>query len=268
MADARVHVERRGRVAVVTLDRPERKNTFGPGMWDGLERAADELHAATPRVVVLTGTGGVFSAGMDVNPDNPLVAALVSAVQTGDAGPCRDTLREMHRVLDRVFSLPVPLIAAVNGLAYGGGVEIAARCDLRVADPTAVFCSSEVRLGLMPDWGGTTALARLLGPARAADLILTARKVPAEEALALGLVNRVSAPGRCLDDALALAEQIAANGPRAVRAALSVLRRVHDLAQPDALALELETGAQVMATGECQIGVMAFMSRRQPEFPD
>lgn len=268
MSEGTVHVERRGAVAVVTLDRPERKNALGEAMWAGLGRAADELHAATPRAVVLTGAGGAFSAGMDVAPDNPQVAALVSAVQSGDVGPCRAFLRGLHDVLDRLFALPVPILAAVGGLAYGGGAEIAARCDLRVADPTAVFCFSEVRLGLMPDLGGGVALARLLGPGRAADLILTARKVGADEALALGLVNRVSAPGCCLDDAVALAAQIADNGPRAVRAALAVLRRATDVPFPDAVALELSTAADLIASGECQVGIAAFLSRTRPAFPD
>jgi enoyl-CoA hydratase/carnithine racemase len=173
-------------------------------------------------------------------------------------------LEEMLGVLDRLFALPVPIIAAVGGVAYGGGAELATRCDLRVVAPGATFCFSEVKLGLMPDWGGGVALARLLGPARAADLILTARKVGADEALALGLANRVGG----LDDALALAGQIAENGPRAVRAALSVIRGAGDLSWRDALALELDAASDLIAAGECQVGIAAFLSRTPPQFPD
>lgn len=266
---AAVSLERRGRVAVLTLDRPERRNALNEAMWDALDAALDRLEAALPRAVVLTGAGDkAFSAGFDVNPDNPMVAALMTSVQTGDPGPVRAFLARLRRSTDRLAALPVPVIAAINGLAYGGGAEIAARCDLRVVDPEAVIRFSEVRLGLMPDLGGGPALTRLIGPSRAADLVLTARPVRAGEALSLGLVNRVSAPGAALDEAVALAQQIAANGPRAVRGALSIIRQSPDLAENQALALELAAATALITTGECVHGIGAFMARTEPEFPD
>lgn len=268
MRDATVHLERRGALAIVTLDRPGRKNALDERTWLALGAAADELGANLPRAVILTGAGGVFSAGMDVNPDNPQVARLVGAVAAGEVEPARAMLAQIHGVLDRLFALPVPIVAALGGLAYGGGAELAARCDLRVADPSAVLCFSEVKLGLMPDLGGGVALARLVGPGRAADLILTARKVGADEALALGLVNRVSAPGEALACALALAEAIAANGPRAVRAALAVLRHTGDLPFADAVAAEREAAAHLIASGECQVGITALLGRTAPVFPE
>jgi enoyl-CoA hydratase len=205
---------------------------------------------------------------MDVNPDNPQVARLVGAVAQHDVGPARAMLDDLHGVLDRLFSLPVPLVAAVGGLAYGGGAELATRCDLRVVDPAATLCFSEVRLGLMPDLGGGVALARLIGPGRAADLILTARKVGADEALALGLANRVSAPGASLAEAVSLAEAISANGPRAVRAALAIIRGTHALPFLDAVAAEVDAAAHLIASGECQVGIAALMGRTPPDFPD
>ena len=262
------HIERLGAVAVITLDRPARKNALDQAMWSELGRAADDLATRLPRAIVLTGAGGAFSAGMDVNPDNPQVARLVAAVAGGDPAPPRTMLDGIHAVLDRLFALPVPLIAAIGGLAYGGGAEIATRCDLRVVDPSATICFSEVRLGLMPDLGGGVALARLLGPGRAADLILTARKLDATEALALGFANRVSAPDSARAEAIALAEQIAGNGPRAVRAALSVLRRATDLPWRDALAIEIDAAARLIATGECQQGIVAVLGRTTPHFTD
>jgi enoyl-CoA hydratase/carnithine racemase len=268
MSERTVHVDHVGAVAVITLDRPERKNALDRATWAALGRAADELAARLPRAVVLTGASGVFSAGMDVNPDNPQIAEIVAAVASGDAAPPRAMLDEIHRVLDRLFALPVPLIAAIGGLAYGGGAEIATRCDLRVVDPAATICFSEVRLGLMPDLGGGVALARLIGPGRAGDLILTARKVDANEAFALGLANRISAPGAARSEAIALAEQIAANGPRAVRAALSILRRATDVPWRDAVAAEVDAAARLIATGECQHGIAAVLGRNAPRFPD
>lgn len=256
-------------LAVLTLNRPRRHNTLDLSMWDALDAALEQLEQALPRALVVTGAGDkAFCAGMDVNPDNPQIAGLIDGVQRHHRGPGLQLLQRLRRSVDRLAALPVPVIVALNGLAYGGGAELAARCDLRVADPAAVISFSEVRLGLMPDWGGGPALARLVGPSRAADLILTARKVAADEALALGLVNRISAPGAALDEALELAGQIAQNGPRSVRAALEVLRRAPDLPLDEALALELERAADLIATGECVHGITAFMSKQQPRFPD
>ncbi len=269
MSDGQVRVERRGAIAVVTLDRPSRRNALGAAMWDALERAVAEIEQTRPRAVIVTGAGdAAFCAGMDVNPDNSQVAALIQAVEQHDRKPVHALLTRLRGVLDRLVELPVPVIAAISGVAFGGGAELAVRCDLRVADPGATLCFSEVRLGLMPDWGGGVALARLLGPSRAADLILTARRVAAAEALSLGLVNRVSEPGGALREAIALAEAIAKNGPRAVRAALGVIRGAADRPQAEALAVELERAVDLIASGECVHGIGAFLSRTEPEFPD
>jgi enoyl-CoA hydratase len=266
-----VRLERRDRIAVVTLDRPQRRNAMNDAMWSAFSEHIAALERELPRAIVLTGAGEqAFCAGQDVQPDNPQISGLVTAVQTHDPAPVDAMLRRIRDVVDRFVALPVPLIAAINGVAFGGGAEMAVRCDLRVADPSATICFSEVRLGLMPDWGGGVALARLLGPSRAADLILTARRVAAAEALSLGLVNRVSAagPGAAVASAVELAQSIAANGPRAVRAALDVIRRVPDLSAADALSLELSRAADLIATGECVHGITAFMSRTDPSFPD
>ena len=263
-----VTLERDGHVAVVTLNRPEKRNCLNHEMWSGIADAARALRARPPRAVVITGAGSAFSAGMDVSPTNPQISSLVEAAQNHDPEPMRGLLREVRPAFDALVGLPVPVIAAINGLAFGGGAELAVRCDLRVMDPEATICFSETRLGLMPDVGGGVALTRLLGPGVATDLVLTARRVGAEEALRLGLVSRMSAPGRALEDALALGREIAANGPRATRAALEVIRQTLDLSEADALALERENAAQLMASGECAHGLAALMSRTPPEFPD
>jgi len=268
MADGNVKLERTDKVALITLDRPEKRNALNPDLWSGLAVALSEIEADLPRAVVITGTGNAFSAGMDVNPTNPQIAGLVDAARTNKVEPMRGLLRDLRPIVDRLAGLPVPTIAALNGLAYGGGAEIAIRCDLRVFDPEAVFCFSEVKLGLMPDIGGGVALTRLVGPARAADLILTARKVGAEEALALGIANRVSASGQVVEEAIELGRSIARNGPRAVRAALEVIRKTPDLSTEEALDLELENAANLMASGECIYGVTALMTRSDPAFPD
>ena len=269
MPDQRVTLERRGYAAIVTLNRPERMNAFDEAMFSDLEQAAAALAAESPRAVVITGAGErAFSAGFDVHPDNAMVAALGTAIEAQDRSTVAQAIRGMRRAVDRFVDLPIPIVAAINGKAFGGGAELAVRCDLRVMDPAAVMCFSEVRLGLMPDWGGGATLAGLVGPARAADLILTARELAAAEALDLGVVNRISAPGQALAAALDLAEAIAANGPRAVRSALAVIRRSRG--QPLAAALDEEEkrAVELILSGECLHGIGAHLSRKAPVFPN
>jgi enoyl-CoA hydratase/carnithine racemase len=238
-------------------------------MWECLDKVVAELKQSLPRVIVLTGAGDkAFCSGFDVNPENPLVRQLLAATEGNDKGPAYELIRRVRTSTDSLVSLPVPIIAAINGLAYGGGAEIASRCDLRVMDPKAVICFSEVRLGLMPDHGGVVGLTHLVGASKATDLILTARKVGAEEAFQLGLTNRISAPGKALEEALSLALSIAENGPRAVRHALSVIRKTGDLTTREALELETEEAVTLIASGECIHGVSAFLTRQKPDFND
>jgi enoyl-CoA hydratase/carnithine racemase len=269
MKDYGISLKRQGHIAIITLDRPAKQNAFDQHMWDGMDKVVAELKISLPRVIVLTGAGDkAFCAGFDVNPENPLLMPLLAAMEKHDKGPAYDLIRRVRTSTDNLVSLPVPIIAAINGLAYGGGAEIASRCDLRVMDPKAVICFSEVRLGLMPDHGGAIGLTRLVGASRSADLILTARKVGAEEALQLGFTNRISAPGKALEEALSLALSIAENGPRAVRHALSVIRKTIDLTTLEALELETEEAVTLIASGESIHGVSAFLTRQKPVFPD
>ena len=269
MADNGVLLENRGHCSIITINRPEKLNTFDADIWSGLEQAVARLRAKLPRVIIVTGAGGrAFSAGFDVSPANPQVASLIESIRSHVHEPVERLIRYIRTTVDSLVTLPAPVIACINGLAYGGGAELAARCDLRVMDPGASICFSEVSLGLMPDWGGGVALARLVGRSRAADLILTARTVGAEEALALGLVNRISRPGTSLADSLEMAETIAKNGPRAIRAALEVIRRAMDIPPRDAQELETMMASDLITSGECIHGITAFMSKKDPEFPD
>ena len=265
----RIRIERRDNIAIVFMDRPEKQNAFDQAMFEAFDQAAGDLRQNLPRAVVLTGTGEkAFCAGFDVGLDNPMTAAFLEAVNQKDEALAGEVVQSMRQAVDAFVSLPVPLIAAVNGLAYGGGAELAVRCDLRVMDAKAKICFSEVKLGLMPDWGGGPYLERLIGPGRAADLILTAREVGAKEAAALGLVNRVCDNGTCLEQALNLAERISGNGPRAVRSALSILRQGAELPLARSLDLEAETAAALIASGECVHGITALMEKKAPCFPD
>ncbi len=269
MNDGRIGVVRKNKIAVVTMSRATRKNAFDEAMFAALETATEDLKQNLPRAIVITGYGKeAFCTGFDVNPDNPLVAEFLKVLGTGDIEPARQLVNRIRKAVDGFVSLPVPIIAAINGLAYGGGMELATRCDLRVMDPTAQLCFSEVRLGLMPDWGGGPCLTKLVGSAIASDLILTARAIDAKEAVTLGLVNRVSDKGQSVSEALKLAKQIAGNGPKAVRQALAVIRQSQGLSLEKALELEATAAAELIASGECIHGITAFMDKKHPEFPD
>ena len=269
MSQENILVERKDKIAVVTIDRPRRMNAFNENLFFALEQATHRLKKNLPRAVILTGAGNkAFSAGFDVNPDNPMVSSLIASVEKKNPQPAEKMIQQLRQAVDGFLSLPIPIIAALNGFAYGGGAELATRCDLRVMDPDTVICFSEVRLGLMPDWGGGATLARLLGPAIAADLILTARKISADEALRIGLVNRVSQPGKALEEAIALGETIAKNGPRAVACALEVIRQSLSLPLDKSLNLESAKAVSLIMSGECFHGVAAFLEKKEPEFPD
>ncbi|MBU0973474.1 MAG: enoyl-CoA hydratase/isomerase family protein [Proteobacteria bacterium] len=262
-----IQVERKNKIALVTLNRPGKKNAFDESMFRGLESVTEELRQNLPRAIVITGAGdAAFCTGFDVNPENPLVTQFLEVLDSKDLALAGRLVSRIRNAVDNFVSLPVPIIAAINGLAYGGGMELATRCDLRVMDKAAFLCFSEVRLGLMPDWGGGVYLTRLVGTGAASDLILTARRVGAGEALKIGLVNRVSEQGQSVSEATDLAEQIAQNGPRAVRHALAVIRQTPGLPLEKALELEAETAARLIVSGECLQGVTAFMEKRAPEF--
>ena len=269
MIEGKIQVKRKNKIALVTMDHGGKKNAFNESMFSSLENVTDELKHDLPRAIIITGAGDkAFSAGFDVNPENPSVADCLEALDSNDIEPARKLVSRVRKAVDGFISLPVPIIAAINGLAYGGGMELATRCDLRVMDQTAQLCFSEVRLGLMPDWGGGPYLTKLVGSALASDLILTARTINADEALRIGLVNRVSDKGQSVNDAFSLAEQIAQNGPRAVRSALTVIRQSQGVSLEKALELEAETAAELIASGECLHGIVAFMEKKKPEFPD
>lgn len=262
-------LERKGKVVIVTINRPQKRNAFDEGLFLQLESITSEITSSLPRAVIITGAGDKsFSAGFDVHPDNPMVKRIIDAAAAHDREPAQSLINAIRKSIDAFVSLPVPLIAAINGLAYGGGAELAVRCDMRVMDPDAVICFSETKLGLMPDWGGGAALTRLIGHARSADLILTGRKVNADEACSLGLVNRISAKGNALNESVEIAEKIAQNGPRAIRSSLSLIRQSANTTSSELLKLEALLATELISSGECFYGVGAFLEKRDPAFPD
>jgi enoyl-CoA hydratase/carnithine racemase len=178
----------------------------------------------------------------------------------------RDFLGGLRRTLRAIEKSDCVFVAALNGAAFGGGTELALACDLRVASPAAELGLTEVRLGIIPGGGGTQRLARLIGPGRAKDLILTGRRLNAAEAFSIGLVNRLAPEGRLLDTAFTLAEALAENAPIAVATAKHAIDEGMALPLDDALALELQKYEAVLETEDRLEGLRAFAEKRPPRY--
>jgi len=193
-------------------------------------------------------------------------AQIMPAIVHADHEAARDVIRGLKRVTRRLRDLPVPTIAAIEGVAAGGGYEIALHCDIIVAAQDAQVGLPEVRVGMVPDVGGTTLLTRRVGIGRAALAITTGRMFPAPDALTLGMVDVVCAPGGALAEAHGIARDIALGGPESVHWALRLLRRVPDLHLDEALDIETEAGVAALTSGEPREGTLAFASRRDPDW--
>ena len=256
-----VRIDNAGEIWTVTIDRPEVRNAVDGPTARALADAFRAFDAdPTARVAVLTGAGGHFCAGADLRTvaigssagalgaDHSLALTLDDDMATdGPIGPSR-------------LDLTKPVLAAVEGYAVAGGLELAVWCDLRVAAATATFGVFCRRFGVPLIDGGTVRLPRLIGESRAMDLILTGRAVGAEEALALGLANRVVAQGEALPEALQLARRIAAFPQQCLRNDRSSTRRQHGLAMREALAQEFAVGRSTLASGEAEGGARRFVS--------
>lgn len=244
-----------GEVAIVTVDRQEALNALNQDVLYELGLAFDLAAAnADVRALVVTGAGRAFVAGADI-------AALRDL---DDAFAGRDTSLAGQDVANTLASLPFPTVAAINGFALGGGLELALAADLRVAAATARMGLPEVGLGLIPGFGGTQRLPRLIGAGRALDLILTGRHVTAEEALQLGLVNRVAEDA--LEAAVALARQAAKNAPIALGLAKEAVMRGLDATLQQGLEIEADLFGMVATTADMREGTSAFLEKRAPEW--
>jgi len=248
-------------VATLTLNRPERLNALGDTLRDDLHDAITRASAdASVRAMVVTGAGKGFCSGGDVKAMNESVASGTSRPLLEQIAPSRD------RTLLAMRDAPQPIIAAVNGAAAGAGMNLALACDLRIASTAARFAQAFVRRGLHPDWGGTYFLPRIVGTAKAAEMIFTGDLIDAAEALRLGIVSQVVEPEALLPTALDLARRIAAGPPVAIRLAK---RAIYRNAESDLRsALEFETFAQNACrdTDDAREGIRAFVEKRPPVF--
>lgn len=245
--------ERRGQIGVLTVNRPEALNSLNSEVIAALSERLTEIAKSDVRCLILTGAGDkAFVAGADVAQMKDMDAK--AAIDFSNAG---------NAVMEQLENLPVPVIAAVNGFALGGGCELALSCDIRIASERAKFGQPEVGLGITPGFGGTQRLPRAVGLSEAMALILTGRTIDAAEALRIGLVHALHAPERLLDEAVLLAEAIAQNAPLAVRAAKRAMREGADLELPEGVAGEAELFAGCFATEDQKDAMAAFVEKRR-----
>ena len=243
--------------AILTLNRPEKLNALTSDMKADLVRLLAKLHGDEQlRVIIVTGSGDkAFCAGTDIAELSEL------ADQQG-----RDVSESGQKVSREFENFPVPVIAAVNGLAAGGGFEILLGCHLRIASTAATFSLPETWLGLMPAYGATQRLVREIGLGHAVEWMLTRRTISAEEALDFGLLNRIVPPGRVLEEALSLAHEIEQLSPLSIRACLKAVTEGIELPLEEGLALETELFASLFSTEDAREGTRAFLEKRKPVF--
>jgi enoyl-CoA hydratase/carnithine racemase len=244
-----VHIE--DGIATLTLDRPRKLNALGPPMLAELERVADAIDRdPAVRAVILTGAGErAFCVGADIN--------AWTALDPLDMW--RLWVRDGHRIFDRLAALRQPTIAAINGFAFGGGLELALATDIRLAAASATFAAPEVKIGTLPGWAGTRRLPAAIGAARAKQMMFSGEPIDAATAERWGLVNEVVPDAHLLDRSRELAAAIAANAPVAVQLAKAAL-------DADAATLEAFAAALAAGTADGREGIAAFREKRPPRF--
>lgn len=257
MAFENLTLDRDGAVAVLTINRPQVLNALNTQTMDELRRAVlDVKHDDTVRVLIVTGGGEKsFVAGADINE---------LAVQTPTQGK-EHALRGQH-VFDLIENLGKPVIAAINGFALGGGCELALACTLRIAADTARLGQPEINLGIIPGYAGSQRLSRLVGKGVALDLLLTGRHVKADEALQIGLVNRVVPASELMNETRKLAGELASKAPIAMRYIIEAVNRGLEISFDKGAFLEATLFGLVASTEDMREGTKAFLDKRKPLF--
>jgi enoyl-CoA hydratase len=244
-------------IAVVALNRPDKLNALNTQTINDLNSVFDELKENEEvYVVVLTGSGEkAFVAGADIKELNKL--DMISAKEFAEKG---------QWVLNKIEKFDKPVIAAINGFALGGGCELALACHIRLASDNAKFGQPEVNLGVIPGYGGTQRLARLINTGRAMEYILTADMISADEAYRIGLVNKVYPQNELLDKTIDMAKKITGKGQQAIRLAMKAVKVVDEMSLSEGQNLEASLFALCCGTDDFKEGTSAFLEKRKPEF--
>ena len=253
MAYDNLILEKRGHIGIITLNHPP-VNAWNLGLMEDFEKAVDEIENDNDvRVLIITGAGEkCFSAGFDVS----------------DAANSHITSPKGRDIWTRIDRFSKPVIAAINGFAMGGGLELALSCHFRIMidDPKATVGLTELNLGIIPGWGGTQRLTRIVGKAKALDMILFSKRIDAKEALSIGLINQISTKDQLMGDAIAFAEVLAKRPPLAVGAVLNAISAFDYNGLEAGLKAEEEGSAIVGQSKDCVEGFTAFLEKRDPVF--
>lgn len=257
MAYRFLRVDVADRIATITVNRPDKLNALNDATMAELGRAIEAVREdAAVAGIVLTGAGRAFVAGADI-----------AELRAKSAPEMYALARRGQEIFRRFETSPKPVIAAINGFALGGGCELAMACHVRIAAEGARFGQPEVKLGIMPGYGGTQRLTRLIGRGRALELLLTGDMIDVTEAHRLGLVNRVVPTGeQAVEAARAMLGQMLSNGPLALAQCIHVVNRGADISLEEALALEAAAFAMLAATDDMREGTSAFLEKRAPAF--
>ena len=267
--DPLIYREENG-IATIEINRPEKKNAIGFECWELFDRYFSDLKSNQRiRALVITGhPPDIFSAGVDVTPSDRFIMDMFQSLQNQDKEKLIEGFAHIQNILTKLAHLAFPTIAAINGICYSGAAELALACDIRVAKEGSVICFQETRLGLIPDLGGTVRLAKLVGPGCAKDLIFSARKIVAEEAKQLGLVNHVFPEENFHSRVAEYVESITANGPMALRVVKEIIDSTISMDEDQALTFEREKAAENVLSGQCIEGVTAFLGKKEPKWTE
>lgn len=263
-------LEVKNEVATLTLARPERRNAISPEMMEDLQSALNEIESGAARVVIVTGAGRDFCAGMDLSGLKSGAAAAKRDEKSAgsgaaDADPNTENARRVAAMFRRFYEFPKPLIAAVTGHAVAGGCGLAMLCDFTLAVPEAKFGFTEVRVGFMPALIAAFVL-REIGEKRARDLLLSGRVFGAEEARELGLVSEIVAPERLRDRALEIAAQCLALSPTSLQYTKRLIADYSRAQLDREIELGIEWSARIRSTADFQEGLSAFLEKRAPRW--
>lgn len=258
MAYENILFERTDGVVVVTMNRPRALNALNAATISELNRAVDAIAAdPTIRALIITGSGEkAFVAGADITEINKVESALQGTRMS----------ESLHEVLFKLSELPQVVIAAINGYALGGGFELALACDIRLASENVQVGLPEVSLGLIPGWGGALRLQRLVGLGMATYLVMSGERIKADEALRLGLVEKVYPADQLMPAAHELVQKIAKNAPLATAMAKRLINRGAEMSLRDAIAYETGIFGQLCTTADCKEGTAAFLEKRPAEW--
>ncbi len=249
--------ERKDGIGRVTINRPEQMNSLNRAFLGELGRILDESENDDDiRVLVLTGRGKAFCAGADIDEIRGF----------GSASAGYDFIQLAQRTFQRIETLGKPVVACINGLALGGGLELALACDFRIASVQAVFGLPEVKIGALPAAGGTTRLPRIIGLTRAVEMLMLGEPIGAEEALRLGLVGRVAPADKLLEVTTQVAVSLSRMPPLALKVIKKVVSSGLDSSLESGMALELQAAGFLFNTEDLKEGVAAFVQKRKPVF--